>query len=113
MNEEKTLNVDKKVRLVPNGKDVRVGEPKLSDASMITVQDIMEFIDAARRLIMPFNQLAYETILNVVELAVIRDVAANDIVGLSEVHRDRDRTLSEDIAKILGDVEDELAKKSS
>lgn len=67
---------------------------------------VEEFIQCAKRTILPFNQVAYETMLNVLELSLVRDAASNEILGSTTI-RDVQQCGNEEVdRKILGIIDD-------
>ena len=102
-------NEQKQINVLPEVHKIHSGEPKYGEVTVST-QDIAELINVVRRVILPINQIAYETILNVVELTLIRDAVSGEIIAQSETHwaKNADNALVDEVTKIINDVDAEL-----
>lgn len=65
-----------------------------------------EFVQCAKRTIMPFNPVAYETVLNVLELALVRDAASNEILGTTTIRNVEQADAGELDKKVLDIIDD-------
>ncbi len=72
---------------------------------------VEEFVECTKRTILPFDQLAYETILSVLELSLVRNTA-NEIMGTGAILRNVQNTgtaeLDKQVLDIIDDVRNEL-----
>ena len=82
------------------------------------MEALEEFTKCAQRTILPFNKVAYETILGVVELALVREVVSNKVLcgtginGTQVVDYTKPQTeeLDEKVFGIIDEVHAELEK---
>ena len=75
---------------------------------------VEEFVQCAKRTIMPFNPLAYETMLNVLELSLVRDAASNEILGtttIRDVQQVDTKEIDQKVLDIIDDVRDMVGEE--
>lgn len=64
--------------------DAEKADVKQFDGPSI-IADVERLIKCAQETILPYNELAYQTIINIVELTIIRELPTNRIVAQNNV----------------------------
>lgn len=94
----------------------------IDDKNFDVYKAIEEFLDCAKRTILPFNQLAYETMLGVLELTLVRDATSNAILGNSIIRTNSTEQgcpeppqsdLDEQVLSIINQVRNVIDKNES
>lgn len=71
------------------------------------VDDIEKFIMTAKETILPYNELAFNTMLNIVEMMIMRNAESKKVVGYIEA-KNNSKVSDEDVDNIMKEVYEEL-----